>query len=545
MLTSSHPILIVGAGPTGLVAANLLGLYGIPTVLIEKNKSVIRDPRSTFVDDECLRLLSTIGLTDKLSNQVFGPITFERYSPLGFLLSREEGMITDHNYPTRSALYQPWFDQTLADGLTRFNCVETIFNCELIHINNDPESQSVQVTYKHNNEEEITRDFAYVLGCDGHRSKVRELLNIDFVPVTPHENRSIRIDVEGTNDTSLVMRSGHDLTRMWAIFPAPNGRRFSFSVVKGENPDDLLTDEAALNLIKPFVTEEEFSNLRIVFRSHYTFRSRLASSFYKHRVFLLGDAAHTMPPAGSQGLNSGVRDANSLCWKIAYVYKGLMKPSLLDFYEQERMPALKQIIEQVSNEYNAPRQRTKQEIIEDDLKKFCQLNTDSIINMTSQTSGLKKSDSKIFWSTNYKKLSHVTTGRSSFVQTGMVYKTNDDNCPQNQYIGRVISNPWIDINGQNGTLLDDLLGCQFCLVYCGISENKLNHPFWEKLSVKQISITKQQSGPNKVSDHRLDTYWKNIEGYVLLVRPDRVIASICKPEDLDKCADMFYTCFLN
>jgi 3-(3-hydroxy-phenyl)propionate hydroxylase len=526
MSSIQTPVLIVGAGPTGLVMANLLGMYGIPTVIIEHNASVNRNPRSTFVDDECMRLLATLGLTEKLSNQVFGPITFERYSPLGFLLSREEGIITDHNYPTRSALYQPWFDQTLADGLKRFDNVQLEYNCKLIDIkitectDRDRDLEcSVEVVLEKNEVQE-KRIFSYVLGADGNRSKVRDLMGITFDPVTPHENQSIRIDVEGTYDTSLVVRSGHDLTRMWMVFPAPNGRRFSFSVCKGENPDDLLSDTCAYELIKPFVTDKEFENLRIVFRSKYTFRSRLASKFsVDDRVFLLGDAAHTMPPAGSQGLNSGVRDANSLAWKLALVYKGICKPELLKYYEVERMESIKKIIKQVSIEYAGNRQKTKFNMIRDDLFGLCKKGVN--FGYTALFSG----HSRIFCDENtIKKQSHVATGRSTNVTSGFIIESSES-----ELVGKVIPNPWVEIH-HTGVMLDQLLGTSFSLVYMNETQSVP-----EELDIgvecKQIVLTR-----NMIKDHRMDKWWTSES--VLLVRPDRIVAGVFTKETLNKCTEL-------
>ena len=131
------------------------------------------------------------------------------------------------------------------NGCKRFDCVTVLFSHECIAIDqSESNNNTVKVTIK-NGTDEIQKEFRYVIGADGNRSNVRDLLGIEFKPVTPHEPQSIRIDVEGTTDTSLVMRSGNDFKRNWISFPAPNGRRFSFNVLPGEKPEDLLTDEMA------------------------------------------------------------------------------------------------------------------------------------------------------------------------------------------------------------------------------------------------------------------------------------------------------------
>ncbi len=500
-------VLIVGAGPSGLFLANLLGMYGVPTLCIEKNSELSNHPKATFLDSEIVRLLDTIGLLQECKGQIVGLSAIERYSSLGFLLSREDGVVTTHNYMHRNTVYQPWLEQCLLDGCKRFKgIVEVRMGHELVELfqckDNTVECAIKDIT----SVEILTATFDYVIGADGCHSKVREMIGIEFNPVTQHEAKSIRIDVEGTTDTSLVMRSGVTEGRNWISFPAPNGRRFSFNVLKDENPEDLLTEKIAMKLIKPHVGNDP---VRIIFKSHYHFRSRIASSLRKGNIFLIGDAAHTLPPAMAQGLNGGARDANTLAWRLAEVLNGHSDSSILDTYEKERYEPMKKIIIQASNMYKAARhQGSKWKVYYND-----------ILTLTKNAFN---------WSSYF--TSRITSVKKS------------------EIIGKPIPNSWIQIinNGNKsdnkGVLLDTLLKTSFSIVGFNIDivedemKDKLKDSKYNVvlLYTKEYIKSNQSEYPNSelngyqtgmISDHRFDEYLERVDKKWIVVRPDRIVAS--------------------
>ena len=124
-------ILIVGAGPTGLVGANLLGQAGIRTLLIEQASGLSAIPKALMVDNEFFRLLHKLGLGEKLSKHGVYPVGYDYYSPLGPRVGHIAGRITEHGFPSRTATYQPEFEQILFDGLDRFSSVEVLFDRKL------------------------------------------------------------------------------------------------------------------------------------------------------------------------------------------------------------------------------------------------------------------------------------------------------------------------------------------------------------------------------------------------------------------------------
>jgi 3-(3-hydroxy-phenyl)propionate hydroxylase len=526
-----YPVLVVGAGPTGLTCANLLGLYGIRTVLVEANETVNRRPRSTFVDDEFFRVLGTLNLADDVRRQSLGPATYEHYSPLGFLLSREEGQITSHNYPTRSAIFQPWFDQTLLDGAQRFESVEVLLGHEVIAFHDD--GHSVEVTVRTPSGEQWARRFSFVLAADGSRSFFRTSLGIEFEAVTPLEARSLRVDTEGDPDTTLVMRSRPTFERHAASFPAPNGRRYSFSVLPHEKPEDLLSDESLRKLISPFT---DFDRVKVINKVVYTFRTRVAARFRQGRIFLMGDAAHVQPPAGSQGMNGGARDANNIAWKIAAVVRGTAALSILDSYEQERYPAaLEQVRRAGEGATRFRRERSKLAIAVRDITRKVR----SILHPVPLAQELADA-------------AHVRTGQATHVTSGIVLPESD--AGKGGFLGRVLPNPWVEADFRP-VLLDSLLGHEFAIV--GVEPEDvprgLDHPVWDALRVRVVALYRESpesSAPGvlphaqkhgvtvaRVVDDRLDAVRKAHRNRWLVLRPDRIVAAVAAPSNLAAIAD--------
>jgi 3-(3-hydroxy-phenyl)propionate hydroxylase len=529
----AFPVLVVGAGPSGLTAANLLGRYGIRTVLAEAKQTVNRRPRSTFVDDEFFRVLGTLDLADDVRRQSLGPATYEHYSPLGFLLSREEGQITSHNYPTRSAIFQPWFDQTLLDGVRRFDSVELLLGHEVLSLND--EGHSVEARLRTPSGNEITGRFSFVLAADGARSPIRTALGIDFEAVTPLEARSLRVDTEGDPDTTLVMRSRPTFERHAASFPAPNGRRYSFSVLPHETPEELLSEASLRKLISPF---SDFDRVKVINKVVYTFRTRVAARFRKGRVFLLGDAAHVQPPAGSQGMNGGARDANNIAWKVAAVVRGTADISILDSYEEERYPAA---LEQVKRSGAGAAFRLRR-------KKKSKL----AIAARDIALKVKQAFRPTPLSEELANALHVQTGQATHVTSGIVLANGD--ASKAGFLGRVLPNPWVEMD-YRPRLLDKLLGHEFAIV--GIDPETLprglDHPLWSALQARAVVLLKEPEAAASVKvaeearqsslavarvvDDRLDRVREAHAGKWLVLRPDRIVAAIASVNELGAVAE--------
>lgn len=151
------------------------------------------------------------------------------------------------------------------------------------------------------------------------------------------------VDLENTTDPSRDTKVYCNPSRPCLSLPGPNGtRRFEFMLHDGEEDAGTLAPENVASLLRLYGTDDTASIRRKVV---YTFHARIADRWRAGRIFLAGDAAHLMPPFAGQGMNSGIRDAHNLAWKIAAVASGHLGERLLDTYEAERRRHAAEMIE--------------------------------------------------------------------------------------------------------------------------------------------------------------------------------------------------------
>jgi 3-(3-hydroxy-phenyl)propionate hydroxylase len=352
-------VVIVGAGPTGLVTANLLGLAGIDTLLLERNADLSIYPKAISIDDEGLRICQALGLRDTILADTLLDIDAYYLSGKHYLAcvspsGRRNG------YPLISTFHQPTFERSLYNGLRRFSCVEVCFRHELEAFEQYEQGVRLSVRAPSGVLQEI--ECAYLLACDGGRSMVRRALGIALhSPLTfrkkkreqrriiERSQRWLVVDCINDDDPVAAATFFCNPARPAVSVSAPgNGRRWEFMLLPGENEEDLLNADTIYALIKQTQATRHRNQsgklTQIVRYAVYTFHAVLAEQFSRGRVFLLGDAAHLMPPFGGQGMNSGLRDAHNLCWKLQMVLQGRAPQSVLKSYTQERSPHVAQMI---------------------------------------------------------------------------------------------------------------------------------------------------------------------------------------------------------
>lgn len=339
MATQAAPppadVLVVGSGPTGLTVANLLGTFGVRTVVVERNTSTSDEAKAISLDDESLRTLQAAGLDTEVYGLVV-PGTGTRYfSARGRQLFHARGpggRRLGHSF--KNSFAQPDLERVLAAGLRRFPHVTVHFGTELRDLRQDESGVDAVVAGEDGRERRVRA--RYVLGCDGGRSTVRELTGIRMTG-TSFPDRWLVADTLGDrHDQRYAMHVG-DWRRPHVIVAGRDGRcRYEFRLRPGEaEPGPDVPFELVRRLVGRYrsLRPEEIERAVV-----YGFHALLADRFADRRCFLLGDAAHMMPPFAGQGLNSGVRDAANLAWKLAAVLSGRAGPVLLDTYEQERRP---------------------------------------------------------------------------------------------------------------------------------------------------------------------------------------------------------------
>ncbi len=356
------PVVIVGAGPTGLAAGNLLGMAGIPTLIIERNTGLSNIPKAIALDDEGLRICQTMGLSTAISDCIVSDISVDCVSE-GRLLAKVVPTSKRNGYPLISTFHQPEFEAVLLDGLQRFPCVNLRFQHTVETLEQNADSVVVTIRTPAGTRHKVR--CSYLLACDGGGSTIRHSLNIPLQGKT-FAQRWLVIDsiskCTGTPSGGQVTPCGNPVwgtgnqevvkifcnpQRPAVSIPAPHhGRRWEFMLLPGETEEEMLEPATISALLEQ---TDAFLHTDIIRQTVYTFHAARAKTFSQGRIFLLGDAAHMMPPFGGQGLNSGLRDAHNLAWKLAMVLQdrpgehgckasclGGRYTSLLATYHQER-----------------------------------------------------------------------------------------------------------------------------------------------------------------------------------------------------------------
>jgi 3-(3-hydroxy-phenyl)propionate hydroxylase len=335
MQSDAVAVLIVGAGPTGLTAANLLGQRGIATLLVERNTALPDFPRAISIDDEGLRIIQALGLGAAAQEHILLD-TGAQYLAGQRLLVRVAPRQRRYGHPLISTFHQPRLERLLLAGLARFPCVEvlpghTFLDCiereeGIIARLRTPTGQIRRVAC------------AYLLACDGGRSQLRRSLGIELQGTTFKE-RWLVIDAHYEPSAPKDIPPGPisffcDPRRPAVSVPAPHAAwRWEFMLLPGEDEQHLLAPEMISMLLQRVGGPRE---VQIIRQTIYTFHAALARRFSQGRIFLLGDAAHLLPPFGGQGMNSGLRDAHNLAWKLALTLQAQGGAALLASYEQER-----------------------------------------------------------------------------------------------------------------------------------------------------------------------------------------------------------------
>jgi 3-(3-hydroxy-phenyl)propionate hydroxylase len=337
-----YDVAVVGYGPVGATAANLLGQMGLRVVVIERDADIYFRARAISTDEEVLRIWQSIGLADRLNADMQPGAGANFVDAVGEPFLRLEPVDRGNGHPPQQFIYQPAVDGVLREGVDRFPNVTILLEHDCLRLNQ--QSDCVEIMMADLTTDEFKRLRArYVVASDGGSSSTRGQLGIGFGGKTFSE-RWIVIDTE-------VLREwpGHDRLRFHCNpvrptvdCPTPLGHhRWEFPVRDEEDPANLLTEQAIWRVLtNQGITKD---NVRIIGYACYSHHVRFADRWRVGRVFLAGDAAHAMPPWIGQGMCAGVRDVANLCWKLAAVLNGSLPESVLDSYQTERLPHVKEV----------------------------------------------------------------------------------------------------------------------------------------------------------------------------------------------------------
>ena len=343
-----HDAVIVGYGPTAETAANLLGQQGRRVAVLERDAAPYSKPRAVHFDAETLRVFQSFGMAEQIVAIARPNMGAEFVDSAGRRLT---GLEVPDPHPESGPegwapswfFYHPQLDATLREGVARFPNVDVRLEHSVEAIEQAGD-HAVVVARDLRCDETLRLPARYVLGCDGAGSFCRNQAGIESRSLGFDQDWLVA-DVELRRDVELprIPRQVCDPERIVTLIPnVRRHRRWEFQLKPGETRDEMERPERVWELLSPWLAPDDAELIRAVV---YTFHGSTAGGWRDRRLFLLGDAAHQMPPFMGQGMGSGIRDAANLAWKLGLVLDGKAPDSLLDSYETERRPHAEDVVE--------------------------------------------------------------------------------------------------------------------------------------------------------------------------------------------------------
>jgi 3-(3-hydroxy-phenyl)propionate hydroxylase len=344
---------------------------------------------------------------------------------------------------------------------------------------------------------------------------VRELQGVQLAGTT-FDERWLIVDLENNPNTITHTEVFCDSRRPCITLPGPDDtRRFEFKLLPGETDAAMLDEAKVAQLIASHGADPA---ARIVRKTVYRFHARVAPRWRFGRVFLAGDAAHLTPPFAGQGMNSGIRDAQNLAWKLACVLRGQAGDGLLDSYEAERKDHIWQMVHLAlrMGRVMSPRSRLHGALVQSAFRalKLWPAAADYVAQM------------------KYKPKPRFTAGFLLPDGTG-----------RQELVGRLLPQPVIADAQAGRHLLDEELGRGFALLIRGEGAEQrfaaLTQPIWTRLAARRIALL--PAGATSTPTDGVTTIFETEQGLAdtlrhlpdcaLLLRPDRYVAAIIRLAD--------------
>jgi 3-(3-hydroxy-phenyl)propionate hydroxylase len=510
-------VLIVGAGPCGTLLANLLGGYGTRALVIDRETEIIDYPRAVGIDDESLRSCQAAGLVDEVLADTLQNTPIRYYTSWGRCLAHVKPSVKPFGWPRRNLFLQPLLEQTLRTGIERFETIDFRVGHELTSL--DQHANGVHARVATPSGKAIDVEARFVVGCDGGRSTVRDLIGVSLEGST-EPAKWLVVDVASDQLDAPYSAVFCDPDSPTLMVPLPFGhRRFEFRLSEGEDEEAVVQPDHVRRLLAALYGSTPLPD--VVRARVYLHHSRVASNFQVDRVFLAGDAAHLQPPFFGQGMNSGLRDVTNLAWKLAAVVGGAAGREILATYDAERRPHATEMVKFATRmgamyrPHNRVTERVRDLVFR--LVQFVPGGRDYLLQM------------------KYKPMPRYTEG----VLAGV------DRSDKADPVGRMFPQPDVDAPGGR-TRLDDAVGPWFailCLEHDPVDLDPVALDWWRSIGARIVHVSRSRSHPigsaTNVSETDDVLTVEDVDGAfrdwrlarpgdeVVVLRPDRYVAATC------------------
>ncbi|MFN3457389.1 MAG: bifunctional 3-(3-hydroxy-phenyl)propionate/3-hydroxycinnamic acid hydroxylase [Novosphingobium sp.] len=347
-------VAIIGCGPVGALAANLLGRQGLSVVVVEKETDHYPLPRAVHLDHEMMRLFQSAGVIDRVEPDM---VATDGHLHVG----ADHGVIRymgtvgkprPFGWANDYFFYQPEFEAHLRAAFACNGRIGLLLGAEFLSLSQDEDG--VTVTYAQDGAQR-SLSARWVIGADGSRSPVRKALGIGLEDLD-FEEPWLVVDTEVDGPVTFPpitgLPEGADLQRLSVMMCDPvrpatvvpgrgNHRRWEFMLLPHEDDAEMMRSEKVAALIGAWMKDVPHT---IVRAATYRFHALLAEQWQIGRVFLAGDAAHQTPPFFGQGMCHGLRDAANLAWKMAAIVNDGADEAILETYQPERDPHVRGVI---------------------------------------------------------------------------------------------------------------------------------------------------------------------------------------------------------
>ena len=337
MQTDTYDVAVVGFGPSGAVAAGLLGGYGLSTFICERSREVYDKPRAIALDHEIMRVFQQLGVVEKIAPHT-EPFTDScHYGVDGELIRRMSTVPPPYplGYHPSLVFSQPPVEAILREHAQGLAGVTVALGTALTGFAQGVGGVTLQL--RADDGAATTVRARYVIGCDGASSTVRELAGIGLDDLGFDEPWLVvdaLVNASGLAKLPITSVQYCEPERPSSFIIGPgNHRRWEIAINDGEDPAQVATAEGTWRLLARWITPADATLWR---QASYRFHALVAEPWRTGRVFVAGDAAHQQPPFLGQGMCQGVRDVANLSWKLAAVLRREAGDALLDTYGRER-----------------------------------------------------------------------------------------------------------------------------------------------------------------------------------------------------------------